>query len=182
MRKATIKQPVKHISRRKDPLARHFSWMYLAMSMAEQPVGQGGSPHPKVKVGAVLVDAKGNEIARASNDFAAGVDRRRSERKKDNQKSLWINCAEQLAIARAAQRGVKLAGAKIYVSLEPCAVCAGLIAEAGIKHVFVPVNSLRRYVRLKPKWRRSIEVGQTKLAEAGVTVTAVDCELKKGMV
>lgn len=159
---------------RDDALARHRQWLARAESVATLPVGEGGSPHPTVKVGAVLVDAKGGEIASSSNRFAAGVDRRRPERYSSGGKSLWINCAEQMAIATAVRQGTALRGARLYVTLEPCAVCAGLVAEIGIREVFVPVGSLRRYARLKAKWKASIETGLIKLAEAGVKLTAID--------
>lgn len=168
-------------TRHGDDLAAHRRWLAHAHEVALRPVSKGGSPHPSVKVGAVLVDKKGRAIAAASNRFAHGVDRRRPERYKDGSKSLWINCAEQLAIAEASRKRADLKDAKLYVTLEPCAVCAGLIAELNVKQVFVPVGSLRRYARLKAKWKDSIEIGLIKLAEAGVPVTAIDVkEEKKG--
>ena len=127
-----------------------------------------------MKVGAVLVDARGREIAAASNRFAGGIDRRRPERYRTGSKSLWINCAEQLALMQALRRGGKLAGARLYVTLEPCAVCAGLIGEAGIEQVYTPALAMRRYAKLKAKWKSSIEVGTVKLAECGTRLTAVD--------
>jgi len=159
---------------RDDILARHRQWLAQAERVAMRPIGQGGSPHPTVKVGAVLVDAKGREIAAAANRFAAGVDRRRPERYSSGSKSLWINCAEQMVLAAAVRQGASLRGARLYVTLEPCAVCAGIVAEIGIREVFVPVGSLRRYARLKAKWKASIEIGIIKLAEAGVKLTAID--------
>ena len=146
----------------------------MAEQTADQPMAAGGSPHPTVKVGAVLVDGQGHEIAGASNRFPHGVDRRRAERYKSGFKSLWINCAEQMVLMRALHKRADLTHAKLYVTLEPCAVCAGLICESGVKQVFVPVGALRRYAKLKAKWKDSIEVGLVKLAEAGVTVTAID--------
>jgi len=144
--------------------------------MAARPVSRGGSPHPSVKVGAVLVDRKGREIAKASNRFAHGLDRRRPERYRDGAKSLWINCAEQIAVVEALRKHADTKDARLYVTLEPCAVCAGLIAEMRLKEVFVPAGSFRRYARLKSKWKDSIEIGLVKLAEAGVKVTAIDAE------
>lgn len=161
-----------------DPLALHRHWLARAEAIALQPLSKGGSPHPSVKVGAVLVDRKGREIAAAANRFAKGVDRRRAERYKDGAKSQWINCAEQLALMDALHKRADLKGCKLYVTLEPCAVCAGLIAELRLAHVYVPVGSLRRYARLKDKWKDSIEIGLTKLAEAGVELVAIDT--KKG--
>ncbi|MEK7524062.1 MAG: deaminase [Patescibacteria group bacterium] len=44
-------------------------------------------------------------------------------------------CAEQRLFTRAVQKGIKLAGATLYVTSHPCRVCEGLIAESGIKRV-----------------------------------------------
>lgn len=160
--------------RRNDVQQQHRHWLELAARQAEAKLVDGGSPHPTVKVGAVLVEKSGRLLAAASNRFAAGIDRRRPERYASGSKSLWINCAEQMALGVALRQGKKLNNAKLYVTLEPCAVCAGLIAETGIREVYVPVNALRRYAKLKAKWKHSIEVGMVKLAEAGVKLIAVD--------
>lgn len=164
-------------SRGDDLLRQHRFWLARATEVAEGAVSQGGSPHPHVKVGAVIVDAKGREVAAASNRFASGVDRRRPERYDDKERSLWINCAEQMALMDALRAKASLEKAKLYVTLEPCAVCAGLIAEAGIKEVIIPVGARRHYAKLKKKWKLSIEIGHVKLTEAGVKVTAVDTDL-----
>ena len=127
-----------------------------------------------MRVGAVLVDSKNREIASAANRFAEGVDRRRPERYKDGSKSLWINCAEQLALIQALRQGAKVKGARLYVTLEPCATCAGLIAEAQIGQVCVPVGAMRRYAKLKAKYKESIEAGLVKLTEADILIVPVD--------
>lgn len=158
----------------KDALATHRKWLAKAMKLAVLPISRGGSPHPTVRVGAVIVDSKGRKIAASANRFARGVDRRRSERYLNKGRSLWINCAEQLAMMEAARRGIALKGARLYLTLEPCSVCAGLIAEAGIREVIVPLHALRNYAMLKTKWKPSIEAGQIKLSEAGVRFTTVD--------
>jgi len=75
---------------------------------------------------------------------------------------------------QALRHGKKTTGARLYVTLEPCAVCSGMIAELQIAEVCVPVNAMRRYARLKSKWKDSIEIGAIKLAESGVRMTAVD--------
>ena len=154
--------------------ATHAKWLARAEAVASQPVSRGGSPHPTVKVGAVLVDRHGHEIAGASNRFAHGVDGRRPERFKEGSKSLWINCAEQIVIADALRKGADIKGASLYLTLEPCAICAGIIAELRIPEVFVPAGALRRYAKLKAKWKNSIEIGLIKLAEAGVRLTTID--------
>jgi tRNA(Arg) A34 adenosine deaminase TadA len=159
-----------------DELALHRTWLKRAEAVATQPVSRGGSPHPTTKVGAILVDQRGREIASSANRFAQGVDRRRPERFREGYKSLWINCAEQLAITDALKKRAQVKGASLYVSLEPCAICAGMIAELDIKMVCVPVGSFRRYAKLKAKWKKSIEVGLIKLTEAGVPLITVDME------
>jgi tRNA(Arg) A34 adenosine deaminase TadA len=161
-------------ARRHDAWAEHRRWLERAEQVATQPVSKGGSPHPSVRVGAVLVDARGHEIASAANRFAQGVDRRRPERYKDGSKYLWINCAEQLALMQALRTGKKIAGARLYVTLEPCAVCAGMIGELQIAEVCVPVGSMRRYAKLKAKWKNSIETGLIKLEESGTRLVSVD--------
>jgi tRNA(Arg) A34 adenosine deaminase TadA len=166
-------------ARSHDDWAAHRHWLARAEEVATQPVSKGGSPHPSVRVGAVLVDAQGREIASAANRFAAGVDRRRPERYKDGSKSLWINCAEQMALMQALKKKKDITGSRLYVTLEPCAVCSGLIAELGIAEVCVPVGSMRRYAKLKAKWKDSIETGMIKLAEAGTRLIAVDTQKAK---
>ncbi len=155
---------------------KHRIWLAKASALARRPAQCGGSPHPVVRVGAILVDAKGRAIGKAVNRFARGVNSSRSGRTDTNGRSLWINCAEQLAIAAAARHRANLKGAQLYVTLEPCAICAGLIAELGIREVFVPIKSLRHSSRVKTKWKNSIKVGLIKLAEAGVKVSFVDVD------
>jgi deoxycytidylate deaminase len=80
---------------------------------------------------------------------------------------------------QALRKGKKVAGCKLYVTLEPCAVCAGLIAELKIAEIFVPVDSMRRYAKLKAKWKDSIEIGLTKLEESGVRLISIDTHESK---
>ena len=167
-------------ARRIDPLDIHRKWLMKAAEVAEASPEKGGSPHPSVKVGAVIVGADGKEIARASNGFAQGIDRRRPERYDNGTRSLWINCAEQLALAKAIHKRADLKGARIYVTLEPCATCAGLLVACGIKEIVVPLSSRRSYAKLKAKWKKSIEIGTSKLTEGGVTITAVDMNNTRG--
>jgi tRNA(Arg) A34 adenosine deaminase TadA len=174
--KKPLKETLPTALRSKDKWAEHRHWLARAEQVATQPVSKGGSPHPSVRVGAILVNAKGHEIASSANRFAQGVDRRRPERYKDGSKSLWINCAEQLALMQALRKGKKVMGAKLYVTLEPCAVCAGMIGELQLAQVCVPVDAMRRYARLKTKWKDSIETGLIKLAESGTRLVAVDTQ------
>ena len=44
-------------------------------------------------------------------------------------------CAEQLAVSEAARNGIKLDGAKAYVTTFPCHICAKLLVSSGISEV-----------------------------------------------
>jgi dCMP deaminase len=162
--------------RQKDTLTAHRAWLARAAAFAEADPAKGGSPHPCVKVGAILLDSQGKLIAKASNRFSQGLDRRRAERYENGERSLWINCAEQMALAEALRKRARVQGGTLYVTLEPCATCAGLIVEVGIRCVVVPLRARRHYAKLKAKWKHSIDIGLTKLTEAGVRVIAVDTE------
>ena len=78
----------------------------------------------EVPVGAVVVDpADGTIVARAGN---------RTRQLRDPTAH-----AEMLAIRTAAvRRGERLVGLDIYVTLEPCAMCAGAISAARIRRLF----------------------------------------------
>ena len=94
--------------------------MDLAMAEAEAAAGRG-----EVPVGAVVVDGRTGEVlARAGNGVEATHDPTAH--------------AEMLAIrAAAAERGTaRLGGCDIYVTLEPCAMCAQAIAFARLRRLY----------------------------------------------
>ncbi|MDE0059828.1 MAG: nucleoside deaminase [Defluviicoccus sp.] len=96
------------------------SWMDRALTLAEAAGAAG-----EVPVGAVVVDARsGAALAEAAN---------RTERDADPTAH-----AEMLAIREAARRlGVpRLADCDLYVTLEPCAMCAQTIAFARIRRLY----------------------------------------------
>jgi len=76
----------------------------------------------EVPVGAVLVQG-GEVVARAGNRTRADADPTAH--------------AEMLAIRAASARfGERLAGCDLYVTLEPCAMCAGAIAAARVSRLY----------------------------------------------
>ena len=93
--------------------------MALALAEAEAAGARG-----EVPVGAVLVDGAGAVLARAGN---------RVEELRDPTAH-----AEMLAIrAAAAALGAKrLEGADLYVTLEPCAMCATAISFARLRRLY----------------------------------------------
>ena len=96
-----------------------FSPMELALAEAKAAATRG-----EVPVGAVLVDLDGAVLARAGN---------RTEAESDPTAH-----AEILVIrAAAAKLGApRLAGCDLYVTLEPCPMCAQAIAFARLRRVY----------------------------------------------
>ena len=96
------------------------TWMDRALALAEA-AGRAG----EVPVGAVIVDSRtGAALAEAAN---------RIERDADPTAH-----AEMLAIREAARRlgSPRLAGCDLYVTLEPCPMCAQAIALARIRRLY----------------------------------------------
>lgn len=92
--------------------------MDLALSLAEEAAAAGEAP-----VGAVIVE-DGTVLAAERNRMQALADPTAH--------------AEMLAIRTAlAARGTgRLDGCDLYVTLEPCAMCAGAIAHARLRRVY----------------------------------------------
>jgi tRNA(Arg) A34 adenosine deaminase TadA len=93
--------------------------MQLALAEAEAAAARGDVP-----VGAVLVDADGRVLAAAGNRVEADHDPTAH--------------AEMLALrAGAARLGTaRLAKCDLYVTLEPCAMCAAAIALARLRRLY----------------------------------------------
>lgn len=93
--------------------------MEKALNAAKKAALEG-----EVPVGAVLVSPEGAVLSVAAN---------RTERDKDPTAH-----AEMLAIKEACSRlgDARLEGCALYVTLEPCAMCAGAIAHARIKRLY----------------------------------------------
>ena len=93
--------------------------MHVALLEARTAAARGEIP-----VGAVVVDAVGQVVAQAGN-----------RTRELNDPSAH---AELLAIRAACQRigQERLANHDLYVTLEPCPMCAGLIAAARIRRLY----------------------------------------------
>lgn len=93
--------------------------MSLALAEAEAAAARG-----EVPVGAVIVAADGTVLASAGNRTREGNDPTAH--------------AEILAIRAAAARleSERLTGCDLYVTLEPCAMCAGAISFARIRRLY----------------------------------------------
>lgn len=92
--------------------------MEVALDEARAAAAEG-----EVPVGAVVVSASGEELGRGRN---------RREQDQDP-----LAHAEMLAIAAAARRlgSWRLVGATLYVTLEPCAMCAGALVVSRVERL-----------------------------------------------
>ncbi|MEM6679805.1 MAG: nucleoside deaminase [Pseudomonadota bacterium] len=99
-----------------DPILRP---MDLALAEAEAAAARGETP-----VGAVLLDAAGRLLAADGNRVRELLDPTAH--------------AEMLVIRAAAQAlgSERLTGTRLYVTLEPCPMCAGAIAHARIARLY----------------------------------------------
>ena len=95
------------------------SFMNLARAEAEAAAARG-----EVPVGAVLVDAGGTLLARAGN---------RTVRDRDPTAHAEIVAIRRAAAALGSER---LVDCDVYVTLEPCAMCAGAISFARIRRLY----------------------------------------------
>jgi tRNA(adenine34) deaminase len=93
--------------------------MTMALEEARAAAARG-----EVPVGAVIVDADGNVLARDGNRTRANGDPTAH--------------AEMLVIRAAAARlgNERLGNCDLYVTLEPCPMCAGAIAAARLRRVY----------------------------------------------
>jgi len=97
---------------------RFTSQMDLALNEAQQAALAG-----EVPVGAVIVDARGQVLAAAGN---------RTRRDCDPTAHAEILVIRQAAAILGQER---LAGCTLYVTLEPCAMCAGALVHARVARV-----------------------------------------------
>lgn len=93
-------------------------WMRIALNEATL-----ATSHADIPVGAVLVSADGRELARGHNQRESSGDPTAH--------------AEIIALRAAAtvQRHWRLTDATLYVTLEPCPMCAGALINARVKRV-----------------------------------------------
>lgn len=105
----------------------HERYMRLALEQARQALDEGEIP-----IGAVVVSARGNVVGRGHNRTEALSD--------------VTAHAEIEAITAAAQTlgGKYLTGCTLYVTVEPCVMCAGAIGWAQVPHIIFGAGDDKR--------------------------------------
>lgn len=94
------------------------AWMRLALEEAAK-----APAHADIPVGAILIDALGLEIGRGHNERESQADPTAHAE------------VQALRAAAKAQGAWHLGGSTLYVTLEPCAMCAGAIVNARVSRV-----------------------------------------------
>lgn len=138
------------------------NWDLRFMEMADY-VAQW-SKDRSTKVGAVIV-IDGNPII-GYNGFPRGCNDDIDERHLRPIKYDWVLHAEENAIINAARLGQRTMGADMYVNWFPCARCAGMIVNAGIKRVYCDKEPDFNNKQFGTGFKLSIE----KLNEGGVEI------------
>lgn len=124
------------------------------------------SKDPSTQVGAVIVDKNRRIISTGYNGFAVGVhdDKERLENR-ELKYPLTLH-AEENALSFARQ---DLKDCVLYVyGLPPCAHCASLIIQSGIKRVYT-----YELDEENPRWKDSIALTKQIFREADVTLTFI---------
>lgn len=121
------------------------------------------------KVGAVIVVDK-NPVSMGYNGFPRGCDDGKDERHQRPEKYDWVLHAEENALLNAARNGQATKGADMYVNWFPCAKCAGMIVNAGIKRIFCDKEPDFN----NPQFGAGFKLAIQKLQEGGVEIVYMD--------
>lgn len=130
---------------------------------------QGRSKDRSTKVGAVALDDALVIKGSGYNGFPRGVNDDREERHERPAKYRWTVHAEMNVIAQAA-RQVLEGTTLVLTSLHPCATCAGMLIQAGVKRVLAPEIKHPGTGEARFDWTEDEKIAFEMLSEAGVEV------------
>lgn len=143
-----------------------ISWDDYFLGMAEY-VGSR-SKDPSTKVGCVLVRPDRTVVSMGYNGFPRGCDDGAALYADKPTKYRRVVHAEANAILTARE---PLAGVTAYIApLCPCASCAGLLIQAGVKRIVF------RMVKVRDEWTDSFAESERMCAEAGVEFSFKVCQ------
>jgi tRNA(adenine34) deaminase len=110
----------------RDQAAVDERWMRCALALAGQAESLG-----EVPIGALLVGAEGQVLGEGFNRVIADADPTAH--------------AEIVALRQAAHKlaNYRLPDTTLYVTLEPCSMCAGAVVNARVKRVVYAADDLR---------------------------------------
>lgn len=122
------------------------------------------SKDPSTQVGCVVISQRREMLAGGYNGFPRGVADTKERLENREHKYKLVIHAEANAVVNASLTGTSLDGATLYCTHSPCSSCAGLIIQAGISRLVVPVAPV------PARWLKSTELAFRLLDEAGVEV------------
>lgn len=129
------------------------------------------SKDPSRKIGAVIANAKGEELVSGYNHFPTGVSEEPEERWERPIKYDYIGHAETNAIGEAARTGVATDGTKMVVNLFPCLNCTKTVLASGVKELVTVTPDFD-----DPKWGPEFVFAKKILEEAGVKLRLFSAE------
>lgn len=130
-------------------------------------VGKARSDDPDTQVGCVIRTVAGHWIVEG-NRLPPGVEGTPSRCRRPA-KYQWLEHAERAAIYSAARAGVKLLGARMYLSRFPCVDCARAIVAVGIGCLYAEVPDYN-----DERWGEQFKVAQAVLRAGGVEVRRLE--------
>lgn len=140
-------------------------WDYRFLDMAR--LVASWSKDPSTKVGAVIVDDKNRIVSLGYNGPPRGVEDDPSiDRDKKLKRTIH---AETNAVLFARD---SLSGTSLYVTHHPCGPCAAIIAQAGIRRVFIPGTG----PKLSEAWEDHMREALWIFDQAGVELQEVGYE------
>lgn len=123
------------------------------------------SKDPSTQVGAVIVRG-GDILSTGYNGMPAGLIETPERWERPTKYALVVH-AEENALLRAARNGISIKGATLYVSLFPCAKCARVIANSGIRELVFNKEKTAMFARGD---HHDFNLATTILSETGVAV------------
>lgn len=126
------------------------------------------SRDPSTKVGCILVDDRRRLIGMGYNGFPRGVEDWPERYEDRPTKYLMVQHAEANAVLQSPS--AFLEGSTAYVTHPPCANCAGILIQAGIRRVVTTLPDFDLAVRFKDSWNAA----DTMFKEVGIELTFLD--------
>lgn len=147
-------------------ISKEMIWHERFLRDAEEKASW--SKDPSTRCGAVILDAKRRKVSEGYNGFARGVkDTYERLNNRELKYPLTIH-AELNAILFAKQ---DLDGCTIYVTpLPPCAGCASIIIQSGIRRVVARAMT----PEIEERWGESVALSRVIFKEAGVELLELD--------
>jgi dCMP deaminase len=148
---------------------RQLKWDLRFMRMAD--LVAENSKDRSAKVGCVVFDDQMAVLSTGYNGFPRLVSDDVEGRHERPAKYRFTVHAEANSIANAARRGISLQGATLAVNWFPCAPCAGLLIQAGVREIVA-----YRPEPDHPRWGADHLAALEMFAEAGVLLRILEGE------